>query len=299
MKTVGRRFQVSTALVLALFGLTISASVWCEKHYRRRADAVRHGLSTLTAQAEEMRRERDRLNAQADSAQRELAALAATVGESRGDSAVDSELQPWLGRLKQLKQLFAHRPDQRIPELQFLNEGDWLWIAKIQKLDTEEQVREALAKARNDARWIFARRMVDALSQYKKAFNNELPPTTLALAPYFTPPIDPRILQRYEMVASGKVQSGRGGAIVAIREKTPIDPEYDNRVRVNANGGMSSGSPLDWVPGYSERRLEAYHKYANDNSGASPQDMASLLPYFSPPLDGATREKVLRVERRH
>lgn len=257
----------------------------------------RKSLRAATTQVDQLRAECDRLNQQAESARQELVTLNPPDGGNE-NSTQESDIKSWLARLKQLKQLFSQRDDQRIPELQFLNDRDWLLIGRTEKLDTEEHIREALAKARNDARRIFARQMLKALSSYKKAFQGELPPATLALAPYFSVPVDGALLQRYEMIASGKVQSGQAGAVPAIREKTPIDPDYDNRVKINANGGMSSGSPLDWIAGFNERRTEAYRSYARENSSASPQNLSALLPYFSPPLDPTTREKVLRLDRK-
>jgi len=297
MNKVARAPYIKISLLLVIFAVISSTSVWTNHDARKRLEATQRSLDAVTAQISQLRAELDRLNQQAESAHQELATLYA-ANDHEGGATQEVEIKSWLARLKRIKLLFAQRDDQRIPELQFLGDREWLLIGKTAKLDTDEHIREALAKARNDARWIFARRMNDALSKYKKAFNNELPPATLALAPYFSVPVDESLLRRYELVASGKVQSGRAGAIPAIREKTPIDPDYDNRVQIHANGGMSSGSPLDWVEGFSERSAEAYRSYAKENSGASPPNVSSLLPYFSPPLDPATREKVIRLDQK-
>ena len=72
--------------------------------------------------------------------------------------------------------LYQHlglRPETKIPELQLLTETDWLVAAKEAKLDTEADIRKALAHLRSLAKQRLP--LADALSKFIADNNGELP----------------------------------------------------------------------------------------------------------------------------
>src|ERR1019366_3851937 len=112
--------------------------------------------------------------------------------------AVDS----WLARVKRLKQAFAEHPDQRIPELALLTDLDWLTLERQLRLDSEEDLRKARAKARDTAFGNFQMSLGQALRDYATAANGAPLSDVFQLMPYFKPPVDAAILQRYEIAGA-------------------------------------------------------------------------------------------------
>jgi hypothetical protein len=67
-------------------------------------------------------------------------------------------------------------PDKKIPELQLLSEKNWLDAVKDAKqLETETDLRQALANLLNSAKMAFADIARDALTKYAEANRGQLP----------------------------------------------------------------------------------------------------------------------------
>jgi hypothetical protein len=202
--------------------------------------------------------------------------------------------------VKQLRRLFDERSDQRIPELQFLTDQDWLRVAKNVNFDSEESTRRALAAARDTAVNHFTQRLSEGLRKFAKAPNLDGSASILALMGFLTPPIDVAILDRYEL---SKISSTRLGGKVEwiVQNKAPIDVDYDSRVRISASevGSYASSSTpgvLGWIPDFQERMMSAAKDYTAERK-APPADLTDILPYFRPPLDPITAEKALKAMR--
>ncbi len=54
----------------------------------------------------------------------------------------------YLERVSQLKQLLETNPAEKIPELQFLTDRDWLWLAGRKMPNTEDGYRRFLSMTR-------------------------------------------------------------------------------------------------------------------------------------------------------
>jgi hypothetical protein len=261
-------------------------------------------MQTQVATAEKQitcwRHERDETTTELELAQRQLADLQANASAIAAVSGTTRELEikSWLARLKQLKQAFVEYPQKSIPELQLLSDRDWLRLARTARFDSDEHARKTLAAVRAEAKREFTRRMAAALSKFTKAANGQLPATTLELAPHFDPPAELSMLQRYEMTQTGKAGEGKSGVSQAIREKGPMDADYDERMSVQANGGWGTDiAPRAWMDDFKERHIRANKDYAQANYGAMARGLESLAPYFNPPLDTVTLEKLLKAER--
>ncbi len=263
----------------------------------------RKELHSFQFQNEQRARELAALGRHTTATQTELAAAERQLADLPPPRAADpshaTEIEAWLGQVKQLRQLLVENPERSIPELGLLTDDDWLRLARGIQLDSDKHVRQALAQARNVAKDKFQRLLASAVTAYLKQSGGELPTTALALAPAFDPPIDPAILGRYEMLASGKVSySPSAAGIAAIRETSAIDPDYDSRWTTMSNGGgMKALAPSAWVPDFEDRSRRAYAAYKDANKGASAGALEQLLPYFDPPLEPALAEKILRAER--
>jgi hypothetical protein len=152
-------------------------------------------------------------------------------------------------RVARLRQWLEEMPGEKIPELQFLSEDDW--IATVDDpLVTDDDYRSAASRLRNDADLEFGRRAVPALQQYVEANNGQFPTDLAQLKPYFDSPIDDAILQRYEIVPTNSVVSSLAelGGDQLITEKAPINKDLDLRTGIGTNQWRNSMEEGVWDP---------------------------------------------------
>jgi hypothetical protein len=151
-------------------------------------------------------------------------------------------------RAGELNRQFTGMPDKEIPELQYLDEGDWLHLAKAANLDSPEGVRKALADVRQQAKVRFAPMLTTALSAFYKA-NNAQPPISMEqLKPYFNVPVDDATLARYQIVTDPAGRQ-RLGSSTTIQETAAVDPEYDSHFEI----GLTGWSATTLRDSYSEK----------------------------------------------
>jgi len=210
-------------------------------------------------------------------------------------------MKSWIRRMKQLRRLFDELPAQRIPEMEFLNDEDWLRVAHAARLDSEHATRRALAAIRDAASEKFRPRITAALRTFAVSSSPATVATIDSLAPHFDPPLDPAILARYELSKSAQAPS-RSRVEWIAELKAPVDSDYDSRVTLraadNGNSGVSTHpAPAAWIPNFTDRIQQAYLDYVAANHGAQPKNQTGVLPFFKPPLDPATIEKLLRADR--
>jgi hypothetical protein len=295
-RIVSTRILVVVAVSIAAVAGTIYEARVATRQ-REQLQALQKHTMQWAQQIAALRRERDDTLEELKIAERQLAELSPTTGisQSSAERAREIEVKAWLARVKQLKRLFAEDPARQIPEMQFLTDDDWLRAAKQAGLDSHATVRQGLAAVRNAAKAKFVRMMAQALGKFTKAANDQLPLTTTELAPYFDPPIDNAMLQRYAMIRTGSTANARG--LQAIQEKAPIDEDYDTRYQVGVGGGTGSmNPPIAWIENFQTLEQQAYKAYAKANNGASPAKTSQLIPYFDPPLAPATVEKLIKAE---
>lgn len=266
----------------------------------RELATLRRRTAQLTADAVWLRRQRDATASDLAEAERQLAELPPLRPADPSVSAQRrNEMKTWLGRVKQLRRLFEERPNQRIPELQFLTDQDWLRIAKNVNFDSEDGTRRALAAARNTAISNFTQRLSDGLRKLAKSPNADSSATIRDLMPFLAQPVEATLLDRYELSKTSSTRLG-GRTEWIVQNKAPIDEDYDGRVKINASESGSFGSSsmpgvLGWIPDFQERMMQAVKDYSAAKNGSAPPEIADVIPYFKPPLDPATAGKAIRA----
>ncbi len=111
-------------------------------------------------------------------------------------------------RVTRLKSWLEGMPQEKIPELQFISEGEWTF--KVDSaLITDNDYRVAIGLLRGEAEGRFISMAFKALKQYANANNGEFPSEILQLQPYFRSPVDEAILQRYEIVPANSLELPR------------------------------------------------------------------------------------------
>jgi hypothetical protein len=253
----------------------------------------------------------------AESQLNELSRLS-LVAASFDSRSADPEFASWIARSKRLRQLVEQHADQRIPEMRVLTDDDWLLVARRSKLNSEEDVRQALAAIRTAAKDRFVASLTEAIRRFIAAATPDqsvavprpgrggapgdggvtlarIPPVTVMdLAPYLQNPADAEVLTRLALFPN---DSGW-----KLQEKDAIDPEYDGGYWISANARRVSGgvtrAPWAWLPpDFNERSLRASSAYIADHNGLHSPGFAETLRYFDPPLEPAIAEKILKAEQ--
>jgi RNA polymerase sigma factor (sigma-70 family) len=209
----------------------------------------------------------------------ELLKLRAEVSRLQNDSR---ELPA--NRVALLKKKLEEMPDKKIPELRFLKEKDWLNAAWNADLDTDDGVRLALSKLRDEAVDNFFGLTRNALKKYLAANNDILPADLLSLKPYYDTQVTDDMLQRYAFMQSGKISSVRSDSV--IRKTVYADPDYDSNQEMSLSGG-GGGS----FNRFRDAIYDAAMTYTLANNGQIPTDPSQILPDLKRPVDGTTMQK--------
>jgi hypothetical protein len=206
----------------------------------------------------------------------ELARLKTAGSNPMNDAEIDSVAKGLASRATQLRQRLDQLPEKKIPELQFLVQNDWLnAVSEFKQLETDEEFRQAMSGLRSRAKGKFVAMMQEALKKFGEA-NGGMSPTELSqLQPFLSSSVDASILQRYQIVASGKLSR------VSIDEiAPPADDEYDTHFSFGINSSSSNSVNKN------ETALEtAALAFAAANNGLLPRQAAQVAPYLQQPLD--------------
>jgi hypothetical protein len=189
-------------------------------------------------------------------------------------------------KVAQLKQKLEQMPDKKIPELQFLSEIDWADAARDADLSTDDGIRQALSKLREEAENTFLNDMTkNAIKEYLAANGNILPSDLYQLKPYFDVPVTDAMLQRYQLLQTGTPDPT---ATLVKEIAPPVDDEYDSYHEISLNGAGGSG-----VNEIASAVLVAANAFAKNNNGQRATDSSQIMPYLQQPIDTAKIQKYL------
>ncbi len=256
-----------------------------------------HTLVVLNQQLESSQERIRQLNREHNAAANTLAALRQQNGKLKTEGPDETSNDPtavalrsWLVRVSQLKQRLEEKPDQKIPELQFLTADDWLAAARA-NLTTDDDYRHALSNLRNSATGKFVGMIGTALHKYSQANNRQFPADLSQLQPYFESPVSAEVLQRYAIVPQSTMPyvtvSGKGDQIIA--PKSVVDEELDMSYVVGARGSGASS------PQAANTAIRAMMRaYMAANNGQPPSDPAQLLPFATTPEQQTALQRAIR-----
>lgn len=221
---------------------------------------------------------------------REEAAAGRTRKTAGGANDPMQETLQTLGtRVLNLKQRLAELPHTQIPELQYLKETDWLEaVANMPRLESEEEYRQALNSLRAQAKGEVGRRIQQAVKKFAEANRGMLPESLAQVVGHIEKPIDPAILDRYQMTSRGALSDLRQGAVVFEEVAPPVDDEHDTLVRFHRDG--QSTTSYSRIGTMLEMAAEAY---ANANGGSLPRNSGELTPYLQEAVEPGRVEKFL------
>jgi RNA polymerase sigma factor (sigma-70 family) len=286
------------ALVVTALATVVGAGLY-QSHVVANRDSqittLQQRMDQWRAEARHLQTERDGLAARLVEAQRGMeTAHAKTAGEEGappiGDPAVDSELKAISARVSTLKAQLTQHPEQQIPELRFLTVQDWMDAVAKHNLDTDNDVREALAELRGHAKANFNEPVSDALWKYTQANEGKLPSDIMQLMPFFDPPVEPELLQRYGIMNTGNVRDIPMSTDVIAEIGSQVDSRdgtlYLSGPRTLVNQGnvtIHSGSYSD----ITSTVLSAVADFIKSKDAQPLTDPTQLQPFLKTPVDPA------------
>lgn len=239
----------------------------------------------LQALRESSRRERNENARQLAAALQQLAAERTKVSHDLAslDPVTEHALNDWLQKVARLKQCFEQMPDKKIPELQLLQERDWLDAANVY-LGSAMNERQALSKLRRLAKERMEGPLSTALQRYLKANHNQPPNDGMQLAPFFETPVDPAILQRYgppSAEQSKHMPPLPNGERWLLGEKATVDDYYDNMMLIGSDGtcGFRDFNKFE------EEVQAAIKAFTDANNSHLPTEPSQLAPYLHSKID--------------
>ena len=259
---------ILTSTVIALAG----AGIYEARHaaqLHQQLETLQQQQAPFTAQIQQLTQERDdatsklkvalddnekwrrdaaevpRLRADVARVSQELVGLRAQASQRE---PVENEADAWGRRAASIKQWFRDNPDKSIPELQLLNDKDFVYEASrnliVATNDAERRDYNSFPMIANSMRQLAKTRLAGvighALAGYVEANGGALPADLSQLMPYFSSQsdpwsaavlADPSILQRYQLLHNGQIGDVRDGDVI-IAEKSAVDPSVDALLRV-------------------------------------------------------------------
>jgi RNA polymerase sigma factor (sigma-70 family) len=286
--TTLQKFGIAAAFVTAA-ATAYQATVIYRQHCS--LETARVQTAALATEIKGLRATRKANADRLQQAQQQLNSRPVTRAAAPTNPALESQMKTWLAQLDQLRRFVAANPKLDIPELQFLSEEDWFTIAAGGAITSEEDFRRASAGLRTRAEGIFAGKISRALSAFVRANNDRLPETPQQLAAYFDPPIDPTLLDRYEMLQRGKASDVPSRERMKMIAAIPVDVEYDVFQWAGIDGYGNNGGTMGYNLAVAQRAFRRAHP------DQEPTDATLLLPYLKWPVDPAVLQKYIDRDR--
>ena len=258
---------------------------------RDQNQALQQKQLPLAEQIQQLQRERDAATNR----------LASVIAENENMKSVQNTMELLkqrgeVGRLRQelqglpaaraalLKQKLEEMPDKKIPELKFLTEKDWNNAAWNADLQTDDGIRLALSKLRDEAVDTFLNLTRTALKKYLAAHNNMLPSDLLPLKSYFDTPVTDEMLQRYAFMQTGELSSNLTQSVV--RKAVDADADYDSNQEMSMSG--AGGGSFNRIH---DAIYNATMAFIVDNNGQAPSDPSQITSYLGRSIDAASLQK--------
>jgi hypothetical protein len=305
-----------TTIQKTFLATTVAVALGSGIHQARQTARLCEEAQMLRRQQTSIAERIGRLQHERDEATNRLAALehenrrlksgqpAAELAKLRGEaerwrkSANDptvSSAQASLAKLELLKQRLEQTPGARIPEFQFLTEEDWLIAAK-RSLHTYEDYRRAFAALRNTSAHAFMPLVQAALKQYLQANPGQIPTDLSQIQPFFKPPVEEAVLQRWQIVPTENYPLCDVGSKWVVSQRAAVDEDYDSCAVFGPNG--DNWNSFNWLKSL-QPLVPVFKAYAAANNGKQPTneqgqpDLSLLKAYTQTPAQQAALEALL------
>ena len=206
----------------------------------------------------------------------------------------DSIANTWPSRVTQLKECLILNPESRIPEMQLLDDGDWLAVVMNRATQTESDDRRALSALRSLAEGKFGRSIQKALRTFQKDNDRRFPADLATLQPYFDVQPDPAMLARWTIVPAETIPNVRlGGDFLVTQMSGLVDYEIDDIQLFGSNGVSSTTYEAMEIDRVMEPVWNAYRK-AHGGTRDPLDPKTALQPYVITAEQKAAFQKMLK-----
>jgi RNA polymerase sigma factor (sigma-70 family) len=261
----GRQASLLQAQVTALENRGAPGSDQSQQFQKERDDALRQ-LAALRAE-----------NQSSHGSNSELLKLRGEVARLRreanqADDPTQAAVKEWVNRVSQLKQRLQAHPETGIPELEFLDEEDWLAAVKNQKLDSEKGYRRAMSTLRDAAEAKAGSFIHEALQKYLEANGKKFPTELTELQSFFDTPISAAVLERWQ-IAPAKTVPNIGVGDPIITQRWAVDDVLDSRQVIGSSGRGST----DFLNSMVSDLLKPVYAAADKEAKSEKDDYFSVL----------------------
>jgi RNA polymerase sigma factor (sigma-70 family) len=250
---------------------------------RERDDALRQ-LAALTAANQSSNQNTSELL----KLRGEVARLRAEANHT--DNPTQVAVKEWVNRVTQLKDRLRARPEAGIPELEYLEEEDWLAAVKERNLSTENEYRRALSTLRGAAESKVGSLINDALQKYLEANGKAFPTDLSQLREFFETPLSDAVLERWQ-IAPAKTVPNIGVGKTIITQKSAVDDVLDTRQAIGESGRGSTDFLNTTI---SETLKPVYAAYGAEHKGVIKAEdyYSALLAYAKTPEQKVAVQKL-------
>lgn len=269
-------FMIAKKFTLAAAGLAALLATGLVWHQHRQLRTVETALAAAVRQNEQLQARRAARPTPPPATPAAPAVPAFPVDPLVGEAADVVE------RVAQLKQLLSTRPDQQIPELRLILDVQWIVAASMPR-ESERELLQVFHNLRNYGKAGFAMALNPALARFAAANQGQLPTDIMQLLPHVDPPVDAAMLQRYQVIRSGRYDDVPP-KLSLIGEIGAVPGPFDSVVRASKKNLSVTNVP-DPTTGALERAVDAY---ARAHRGEDPTEAAQLLPFAAQPVDPET-----------
>jgi len=196
-----------------------------------------------TRQLAALREENERLNRN----QAELLNLRGEVGVLRNAAQaskpedtdpIQVAAKSWLAKVDVLKKWIAQRPEQQIPEFQYLLDYDWLDAVKTSNMMGEYAPGNAMSGLREAAKRQFAHELSNALRRFVAEHEGVLPAELSQLDVYMQQPMNDAVLKSYQLLHTGKLADLPAKEWLVAEIAPPFDKNDWRRIMIRTDDSM-------------------------------------------------------------
>ena len=221
--------------------------------------------------------------------------LARLKGGHSNDDEVLGE-KTLLEKVRLLKERLEQTPKEKIPEMQFLAERDWLMEAtECKQLDSDDDFRAAFSGLRQCGENTFLQMASTALSKYLATNDGQFPTEVAQLKPYFDKSPADEILERYKIVPANSIPLAGAPGEWLITLKSP---DTDAQMWGSRSGaGGTAGGPISGEMAVLARAMKAAMEAAPKINGRKQAQLEDIVPYLTTPEEKAAYQSL--VDRRN
>lgn len=196
-------------------------------------------------------------------------------------------------KITALRDMLTRLPEQYIPEIVFVTDGEW-HQAVDGKLESPEDFRRAMSRVRAFAEAHFAKAVYPAILQYRKTHEGQFITDLAQLQPNLGPEVTPAMLQRYRLIPAATIPNVIMGGDTILSAPL-IDSKYDTYLIIGPNGWGTTSSAASETARDFELLEPAFRAY-RAAKGEDHSDLLSVLPYATTPEQRAMIEKLARQQ---